>query len=836
MNGTRQELELLLSQLTELQDIQSRKDLLSYIIATSDPLKPYAVNWHHRYLATKLNQFVNGEIQYLIVEMPPRHGKQVSDLTKILTTNGWKTHGELKINDYVFHPSGKPIRVKWISKKTPSKVQVTFTNGEVINCHENHEWNVYDRAFSKSRTVETKYFLNQKINSGKRSRFQLEHIEPVRFEEKIHLMPAYVLGAWLGDGTSSAARISYTPNDRSYIDKIISLGYQVSSEYVHKVTGVKTINFGGVAFNSGRMTKELQSISVFKNKHIPDSYKFSSIDQRLELLAGLIDTDGHVENKTGRVRVVTVSKKLAEDIKEVAMSLGFKPYITIQEPKLSTSGIQGKKVVYTVGFQPTLKIPCVLDRKQIKEFSVRRKIGISSVIITDSSELGHCIEVDSEDGLYLIGETLIPTHNSEQVSRALPAFIHGRFPDDEIFAVSYLDSLATEMCTAVQERMETEAHIRVFPDAKIHKQGVKYTTGTRNSSEHDIVGRKGVYRAAGVGGSFTGKGANWIIIDDPIKGREIADSEAFRERLWNFWKNDLFTRLETNLQTGRKGQVLITMTRWHEDDLVGRLMEQMKNDPEAIQWEVVSFPAIKENNTNPDDPRTIGEALWGVKYNLKQLASIRAAVGTRAWGSLYQQHPTPDGGALFSENMFAYADIPPMDSFDYFFCTADTAYKDKEENDFHDFAFWGVIENELWLIDNQMKQIKAKDVESWMLPHLRSWQSHDTFRQVWIEPKGHGIYLNQKLPELNINIPSEDDINEFYKDRRFDKVARANNQAPHLAHRVLKINNQIHNKEQLVLQALNFPKGKNDDFVDTMVDALKVTYGRSRSILDSFMQ
>lgn len=424
-----------------------------------------------------------------------------------------------------------------------------------------------------------------------------------------------------------------------------------------------------------------------------------------------------------------------------------------------------------------------------------------------------------------------PRHGkSEQVSRALPAYIHGKFPDDEIFAVSYLDSLATDMCKAVQERLESPAHLRIFPEARINAQGVKYTEGTRNSSQHNIVGRKGVYRAAGVGGSFTGKGANWIIIDDPIKGREIADSEAFRERLWEFWKADLSTRLETNLKTGRKGQVLITLTRWHEDDLAGRLLALSKKEPDAIQWHVVEFPAIKENDDNKNDPRQIGEALWPEKYDVGYLSRFK--VDEREWGSLFQQNPVPKGGANFKDTMFEYATMPAYETFDYFFVTGDTAYKEKQENDFQAFSLWGVIEDEIMLVDIRMKQLKAVDVEKWIKPDLKTWHQLQNFRQIWIEPKGHGIYLNQKFMMTSLNIPSEEDLKEFYADRRFDKVERANNVIPHLARRVVRINNQIPNKEQLVLQALGFPKVKHDDFVDTLIDALKIKYGKAVSILD----
>lgn len=182
-----------------------------------------------------------------------------------------------------------------------------------------------------------------------------------------------------------------------------------------------------------------------------------------------------------------------------------------------------------------------------------------------------------------------PRHGkSELVSRRLPAFLHGLYPDAEIMAASYLDTLASDMCIAVQNIIDSKEFKDVFPKTRIWPPGTSYTKGTRNSSEHHIVGCKGKYRGQGVGGSFTGKGANFIIVDDPIKGREVADSMAFRERLWNFYNNDLFSRLETDLNTGRLGQVLITQTRWHEDDLSGRLLELMKKEPGSVQWEILN--------------------------------------------------------------------------------------------------------------------------------------------------------------------------------------------------------------------------------------------------------
>lgn len=424
-----------------------------------------------------------------------------------------------------------------------------------------------------------------------------------------------------------------------------------------------------------------------------------------------------------------------------------------------------------------------------------------------------------------------PRHGkSELVSRRLPAFLHGKYPDAEIMAASYLDSLAGDMCIDVQKIIDSKEYQIVFPKTKIWPARTNYTQGTRNSSEHHIVGHRGKYRGQGIGGSFTGKGANFIIVDDPIKGREVADSEAFRERLWNFWTNDLFSRLETDLKTGRRGQALITQTRWHEDDLSGRLIDLMKKDPNSVQWEIVHFPAIRVDLDNSDDPRQIGDALWPEKYNLRQLDEIKASTTPSGWSAVYQQDPVPGDGIIFKDSMFEFVDLP--EKFDWTFTTADTAYKEKKQNDFTVFSAWGVIGKDLFLRDVLRGQKRAAEVEGWAEPFLIGFAGQYGYRVTLIEPKGHGIYLNQLWATKGLMIPSEDDLKEFFSDRRLDKVERANNAVPHLAMRKIRVGKQIQNKEGLVAECLGFPKMKNDDFADTVIDALKKVHGRATSILD----
>lgn len=449
--------------------------------------------------------------------------------------------------------------------------------------------------------------------------------------------------------------------------------------------------------------------------------------------------------------------------------------------------------------------------------------------------------IAKELNAFIYGETQFlmiftpPRHGkSELVSRRLPSMWHGIYPNDEIMAVSYSGDLANDMTRDVQIIMESPSYSVLFPETKIPTLTQKH--GIRNSEEHTIIGQpKGRYKGQGVGGSFTGKGANLIVIDDPIKGREQADSPTFREKVWKFYQDDLYSRLEKNIETGRDGQILLTVTRWHEDDLAGRIIKLMQKDSSAPQFRIVTLPAIKTDQNNDYDPRATGEALWPEKFDLEALARIRAnqtaTGGVRGWSSLYQQQPIPDGGAMFQEKMFEFTEVPQLNSYDYIFTTADTAYNDKRHNDYTVFCVWGVIGEELFLIACWREQIQSNKVENIARAFLSGFMVYG-YRNTWIEPKGHGIYLNQKFSEEGLGIPSENDLKEFYKDRRHDKIQRANNVLPHLANKRVKINKTLANKEEILAETLGFPNAKHDDFVDCLIDALKHVYGRKLSILD----
>jgi len=191
-----------------------------------------------------------------------------------------------------------------------------------------------------------------------------------------------------------------------------------------------------------------------------------------------------------------------------------------------------------------------------------------------------------------------------------------------------------------------------------------------------------------------GSGFDYGIIDDPFKSRKEADSPTIREMVWEWYIGTFLNRIEED-----DACICIIMTRWHEDDLVGRLLEKAKEDPNADQWDVVEMPAIMEEGyESPDDTRKIGEALWPSKRAAEFLLRLKATIGTRNWSSLFQQRPKPDEGVIFKRHWIQfYTKMPP--TFDELIQSWDMTFKDTKTSSFVSGQVWGRIKADFYLLD-----------------------------------------------------------------------------------------------------------------------------------------
>ena len=223
-----------------------------------------------------------------------------------------------------------------------------------------------------------------------------------------------------------------------------------------------------------------------------------------------------------------------------------------------------------------------------------------------------------------------PQHGkSELATRAFPAYLLGQNPNRKIVVASYNATLASRFNRDIQRVIDNDEYHEIFPETYLNESNVVTVSSNylRNSEIFEPVGHMGFLKTVGRGGALTGTPVDIGIIDDPIKDRAEAMSMTIREGLWSWYQDVFETRLHNDSQ-----QILI-QTRWHEDDLAGKLL---KRDSD---WEVIVLEAIKENDYFYD-PRAKGEALWPEKHSLERIVRIRET-SPITFNSLYQQSPKP---------------------------------------------------------------------------------------------------------------------------------------------------------------------------------------------------
>ncbi len=776
----------------------------------------------HAELIKQLQRVIDGTCTRLIIQCPPRHGKASSNSVTVLTSKGWTTHGQLRVGDRVFHPSGRQVEVVALSPEVRMNARVHLSNGETIECHMNHEWTVYDRGRWKWRTVETSELVEWSQKGADRCRYQLPDIEALQFDSKDLTMDPYVLGVWLGDGSTGANLFCGAEADNAIADAVEACGYQITRRFQHKTTGVWYYALDGLRTGgSGRFSRQLGDLGVFKDKHIPESYLRSSIPQRLRLLAGLMDTDGSMCPKTGRARIVTASERLAGEIMDLCTTLGFRPYLTSQEPCLSSSGIQGKSTVYTVGFQPNLEIPCALERKRVKRHAVRRRIGIVSAEVTLEGEMGRCIQVSSPDGLYLIGNKLNPTHNSQLASRLLPAAYLLAHPDRTIGLSSYSGEMA--------EGFSGEAR-------SFFKEGGGLLNESSKAVNYWKTNAGGGLWAAGVEGACTGRTGHLLIMDDPVKGRSEAESMRVMQKLQNWYTSDFYSR-RTVTPDGKPPAIVIIQTRWSENDLIGYLLDKEKEvSPESREgWTIVDLPALYEDPDSrpilpegcdviPDWRTEIDEPLCPqLGWTKHELFKTRE-MSSRDFASLYQQRPAPEGGNMFDPTWWQYYkgddDLP---LFQQVILSVDCNFTNNNTSDYVVGTVIGQAASQFYILDMVRQRL---DVIGTMAMIARMYKQHQLNGTI-IELAANGFAVHQMMYK---KVPG---LVGWKPQGNGSKVSRASGIVPMVEAGNVYLPNTAPWLDAFINEFNLFPASKNDDMVDSLSMGLNYMVQRTPPTITS---
>lgn len=430
--------------------------------------------------------------QLTVVTGIPTHGKALEINTPIPTPNGFVKMIDLKIGDIVFDENGEKCKVTWKSEVWENRptYKLTFSDNSEIICDENHEWltdtwksrrsklnaikndrlknrdlkpNGNDQTYKRTfESVKTTKEISQtlKIKNDNRNNHSIKLCKSISLKSKKLEIPPYILGCWLGDGTSADA--GFTTADKEIISSMRLLGYKVNKradKYGYGIIGLKD---------------KLRKYDLIKNKHIPVNYLFSSEKDRIQLLQGLMDTDGHCSKVEARCEYTGTNKELCENVYSLICSLGIKATFVVSDAKLNGELVSKK---YRIFFKTNKKV-FKLKRKQFiidQYFKNRSTRGNDKRYITKCELVNgyktQCIEVDSESHLFLAGYQFIPTHNSNWL---------------EWYLLNLINDNALKLSLFSPEHLPMKLHHSVLAEKVIGKPFHKDLYQCKRMTLHDL--------------------------------------------------------------------------------------------------------------------------------------------------------------------------------------------------------------------------------------------------------------------------------------------------------------------------------------------------------------
>lgn len=411
--------------------------------------------------------------------------------------------------------------------------------------------------------------------------------------------------------------------------------------------------------------------------------------------------------------------------------------------------------------------------------------------------------------------TMPPRHGkSELISKFTPAWFLMKYPDKRVIVTSYSSEFA--------ETWGDKARSLVADHPEF---GINLSKSTQSKSNWMLEKHAGSMRTAGAGGPITGTGADLMIIDDPFKDNEDADSQFNRDKVWDWYQSVVLTRLEQSLgETDAPPFMILVQTRWHEDDLAGRLIE---SEPE--KWFQFNLPAL----AGDDDPlgRPPGTALWPEKYDVEYLVDLKTSMSARWWSAMYQQNPSIEGGGIFRGDQFVRYNTKRSDRGTLYtmfqrdgnkrqslaakgwnFATVDLAASTKNSADYTVAEVFHVTKaKDLLLIDILRERVEGADHEAF-IGKLRA--KHTELRFIGVEKATYGLTLLQVLRRHGIP------VRELLPDK--DKVSRAYAAAAFIEGERLFMPQSAPWLAEFEHELLAFPNGAHDDMVDALAYGARV--------------
>lgn len=436
----------------------------------------------------------------------------------------------------------------------------------------------------------------------------------------------------------------------------------------------------------------------------------------------------------------------------------------------------------------------------VKRINPNYKIGPHHRILAERLEKAARGQIDR------LATAIAPRFGKSMLlSLYFPAWFMGNYPEQKLIISSHTADLAVDFGRKVRNLIDSKEYKEIFPGITLSADSK--SAGRWNTNE------SGEFFAVGVGGAVAGRGADLLIVDDPFSEQDVLNGnyEVF-DKVYEWYAYGARTRLMPG------GRVVVLHTRWAKNDLIGRLIEEAAKNEESDQWDYIEFPAIMHEGTDNE------KSLWPEQWTLDALKRTRASMPQFQWQAQYQQAPTSQQGALIKKEWWQVwkgADPPTCD---YIIMALDAAQEATKRSDFTALTTWGVFYREddttgdktaaIILLNAINKRMEFPELKDLALREYRAWKP-DCFI---IEKKSNGAALAQELRRMGIP------LQDFTPSRGAPgnantKYARVNAVAD-IVRSGLVWAPEYKWADEVVEQCNDFPAGKNDDLVDTVVMAL----------------
>ncbi len=396
-----------------------------------------------------------------------------------------------------------------------------------------------------------------------------------------------------------------------------------------------------------------------------------------------------------------------------------------------------------------------------------------------------------------------PRHGKSQlVSIFFPAWFLGRNPGKKVMMVSHTTDLAVDFGRKVRNLISTDAYQAIFSTVQLASDSKSAGRWNTNSG--------GEYYACGVGSALAGRGADLLLIDDPHSEQDVINGNfSVFEKAYEWFTFGARTRLMPG------GRVAIIQTRWHQDDLTGRVVRDMTQNDRADEYEIVEFPAILEVE-DVETEEIIEKPLWPEFFDLEALLRTKASMPTFQWNAQYQQTPTAEEAALVKREWWNIWDQDNPPSCEYIIMSLDAAAEKHNRADFTALTTWGVFMHDEYdayhiiLLNSIKKRLEFPELKDMALSEYNEWEP-DAFI---VEKKSSGTALYQEMRRMGLP------VSEYTPHRGSgDKLARLNSVSDIVASGLVWVP-PTRWAEEVVEEIAGFPFMSHDDLVDSTVMAL----------------